>query len=124
MKEYIFIASRYLDEPIYNEDGSILENAGLQFHLREMPVNSSQIHLISHMNSAIERIFTSTQDLQLQIDALVMTYMNSGILEYYEWLLSYMSYSALVFLQSADSKYNDQISAILESSKLQNQKVK
>ena len=123
--EPVYIVSGYHEEPIYAEDNvTVIEPAGLQMKLREIGVTSRKVDFIASVNSGLERIFSDSDKDKRQpiIDAMMMTYAHSGIVDYYAWLLDYMSLPALVFLKNASPRYSEQIGAAIEKLEKGNQK--
>ena len=126
--EKINVISGYHEEPIYAEDNvTVIEPAGLQISVREkgLDIPAYKVDFITSVNSELERIFTDENiDIRQQmLDAMMMAYADSDIVEYYPWLLDYTSLPALIFLKSAMPLYTEQITEAITKLEKGNQKV-
>lgn len=93
----LHIISGYNDETIYGEDGvTVLKSAGLQIEEKIVEIDWHLYDFIIKINGQLRRAFARHISKRKQeIDSLVLQNMQDGILEYYPWLIDYMSYTGL-----------------------------
>lgn len=102
-------------EPILDASGNVIKEAGLQSENRVIVADPGVINCILKTNQKLSYIFRLPDgDLEQNISELVLSNVHSNILDYYPWLLDYMSEASLMFLKIAGVRPQERILDVLK----------
>lgn len=121
----LHIISGYNGEIIYGEDGvTIVKSTGLQTEEKIVEIDWHLYDFIIKINGKLRYAFArhiSKRDQE--IDSLVLDHVQNGVLEYYSWLIDYMSHTGLKQLKELKDigiQYQEQIDVAMQKVKREN----
>lgn len=121
----LHIISGYNEETVYGEDSNtVVQSSGLQMEERTMEVDWVLFDFIEKTNGRIRYAFARLGVKRNQeVDRLVLGNIHSSILEYYPWLIDYMSYTGLKKLKEhkdLGTQYQEPIDVAMQKVRREN----
>lgn len=106
----ISIVVGFNKESVVDESGKVIKQSGIQSESRMIEANPNIIQYILETNEKLANIFSLPNgNLEQNISEFVLSNVHCHILDYYPWLLSYMSEASLMFLKIAGVRPQEQI---------------